>query len=90
LATSLQAQRAPGQADAILNIVCGFLCFLMLASNVWSMSRWNEARGVYDDVPSSRRIIRFLSQCFRCGVCCSHRSRAEAVDDDLLEQTVKA
>ena len=33
-----------------LKAACGFLCFLVLASNVWSMSHWNEARGVYDDV----------------------------------------
>ena len=33
-----------------LRLLCGLVCFLVLASNVWSMSRWSEARGVYDDV----------------------------------------
>jgi hypothetical protein len=33
-----------------LRIACGFVCFLVLVSNVWSMSRWSESRGVYDDV----------------------------------------
>jgi hypothetical protein len=42
-----------------LKIACGFLCFLILASNVWSMSRWNEARGVYDDVCYLRQAHLF-------------------------------
>jgi len=42
-----------------LKIVCGFLCFLILASNVWSMSRWHEARGVYDDVCYLRQAHLF-------------------------------
>jgi len=33
-----------------LKAACGFVCFLVLASNVWSMSRWSESRGVYDDI----------------------------------------
>jgi hypothetical protein len=40
-------------------ILCGFACFLVLASNVWSMSRWNEARGVYDDVCYLRQAHLF-------------------------------
>ena len=42
-----------------LKAVCGLLCFLVLASNVWSMSRWNEARGVYDDVCYLRQAHLF-------------------------------
>ncbi len=42
-----------------LKVVCGFLCFLILASNVWSMSRWSEARGVYDDVCYLRQAHLF-------------------------------
>jgi len=38
---------------------CGLVCFLILASNVWSMSRWNEARGVYDDVCYLRQAHLF-------------------------------
>jgi hypothetical protein len=32
-----------------LKAACGLVCFLILASNVWSMSHWTEARGVNDD-----------------------------------------
>jgi hypothetical protein len=42
-----------------LKAACGFVCFLILASNVWSMSRWNEARGVYDDVCYLRQAHLF-------------------------------
>jgi hypothetical protein len=42
-----------------LRILCGLVCFLVLASNVWSMSRWNEARGVYDDVCYLRQAHLF-------------------------------
>jgi hypothetical protein len=31
-------------------IVVGLLLFALLASNIWSISRWNESRGVYDDI----------------------------------------
>jgi hypothetical protein len=34
----------------LLKILCGLVCLLLLGSNVRSMSHWNEARGVYDDV----------------------------------------
>lgn len=40
-------------------IVCGLLVFAALASNVWSMSRWSEARGVYDDVCYLRQAHLF-------------------------------
>jgi hypothetical protein len=42
-----------------LKILCGFICFLVLASNVWSMSRWSEARGVYDDICYLRQAHLF-------------------------------
>jgi hypothetical protein len=42
-----------------LKILCALVCFLVLASNVWSMSRWNEARGVYDDVCYLRQAHLF-------------------------------
>jgi hypothetical protein len=32
-----------------LKAACGLVCFLILASNVWSMSHWSESRGVNDD-----------------------------------------
>src|SRR5947207_12508586 len=42
-----------------LKVLCGFACFLILASNVWSMSRWSEARGVYDDICYLRQAHLF-------------------------------
>jgi hypothetical protein len=42
-----------------LRIACGFVCFLVLASNVWSMSRWSEKRGVYDDICYLRQAHLF-------------------------------
>lgn len=42
-----------------VKILCGLFCFVVLASNVWSMSRWNEARGVYDDVCYLRQAHLF-------------------------------
>jgi hypothetical protein len=40
-------------------ILCGLVCLLVLASNVRSMSHWNEARGVYDDVCYLRQAHLF-------------------------------
>jgi hypothetical protein len=42
-----------------LKILCGLICLLILASNVRSMSHWNEARGVYDDVCYLRQAHLF-------------------------------
>lgn len=42
-----------------VKIFCGLFCFVVLVSNVWSMSRWNEARGVYDDVCYLRQAHLF-------------------------------
>src|SRR5215475_238107 len=42
-----------------LRLLCGLVCFLVLASNVWSMSRWSEARGVYDDICYLRQAHLF-------------------------------
>jgi hypothetical protein len=42
-----------------LKAACGLVCFLVLASNVWSMSHWSEARGVYDDVCYLRQAHLF-------------------------------
>ena len=39
---------------------CGaFLCVLVFANIVWSMSHWNEARGVYDDICYLRQAHLF-------------------------------
>jgi hypothetical protein len=42
-----------------LKAACGLVCFLVLTSNVWSMSHWSEARGVYDDVCYLRQAHLF-------------------------------
>jgi hypothetical protein len=42
-----------------LKMACCFVCFLVLASNVWSMSHWSESRGVYDDVCYLRQAHLF-------------------------------
>jgi hypothetical protein len=42
-----------------LKIACGFVCFLVLASNIWSMSHWSESRGVYDDICYLRQAHLF-------------------------------
>ena len=49
----------PDKTMHYLKVVCGFACFLILASNVWSMSRWSEGRGVYDDVCYLRQAHLF-------------------------------
>jgi hypothetical protein len=42
-----------------LKIIVGAACLLMLVGNVWSMSHWTEARGVYDDVCYLRQAHLF-------------------------------
>lgn len=47
------------EAMRYLKIAAGLICFLILASNVWTMSRWNETRGVYDDLCYLRQAHLF-------------------------------
>jgi len=68
-----------------LKAACGFLCFLVLASNVWSMSHWNEARGVYDDVCYLRQAHLF--QKFGIDGLDTNISRD---DDHYLSEKLKA
>jgi hypothetical protein len=42
-----------------MKVLCGLVCLLLLAAQVWSMSRWNEARGVYDDICYLRQAHLF-------------------------------
>jgi hypothetical protein len=42
-----------------LKAACGLVCFLILVSNVWTISRWNESRGVYDDICYLRQAHLF-------------------------------
>jgi hypothetical protein len=42
-----------------LKVACGLVCFLILASNVWSMSHWSESRSVSDDICYLRQAHLF-------------------------------
>jgi hypothetical protein len=68
-----------------LKMVCGVLCFLILASHVWSMSRWSEARGVYDDICYLRQAHLF--QKFGVGGLDTDLARD---DDRYLQEKLKA
>jgi len=67
-----------------LKAACGFVCFLVLASNVWSMSGWSESRGVYDDVCYLRQAHLF--QRFGLGGLDTNLSRD---DDHYLDSKLK-
>ena len=43
----------------ILKILCGFGFLVVLVSNIWSISRWIESRGVYDDICYLRQAHLF-------------------------------
>jgi hypothetical protein len=68
-----------------LKAICALLCLLLLASNVWSMLRWNEARGVFDDVCYLRQAHLF--QRFGLGGFHTDMSRD---DDGYLTAKLKA
>jgi len=40
-------------------MACCLVCLLTLVSNVWTISRWNESRGVYDDICYLRQAHLF-------------------------------
>jgi hypothetical protein len=42
-----------------LKFACGLVCFLILISNVRTISRWSESRGVYDDICYLRQAHLF-------------------------------
>ena len=67
-----------------LKVACGFVCFVVLACNVWTMSRWNESRGVYDDVCYLRQAHLF--QRFGLGGLDTNFSRD---DDHYLASKLK-
>ena len=43
----------------LLRIICGLGLLAILASNIWSISRWHESRGVYDDLCYLRQAHLF-------------------------------
>jgi hypothetical protein len=42
-----------------VKLLCGIGFLLVLASNIWTISRWNENRGVYDDICYLRQAHLF-------------------------------
>lgn len=68
----------------ILKLAFGLICLLILASNVSMMSRWSEARGVYDDVCYLRQAHLF--RLHGIGGFDTDLSRDE---DHFLEQKLK-
>jgi hypothetical protein len=68
----------------ILKAAFGLLCVLLLASNLRSMSHWNEARGVYDDICYLRQAHLF--QRFGLGGIDTDISRD---DDGYLKSKLK-
>lgn len=43
----------------LLKILCGIGFLVLLASNVWTISKWDESRGVYDDICYLRQAHLF-------------------------------
>ncbi|MBR1145394.1 hypothetical protein [Bradyrhizobium sp. AUGA SZCCT0431] len=43
----------------LIKLLCGFGLLVMLASNIWTISRWSESRGVYDDICYLRQAHLF-------------------------------
>src|SRR5580765_7257929 len=43
----------------LVKILCGLGLLMVLASNIWTISRWNESRGVYDDICYLRQAHLF-------------------------------
>ena len=69
----------------IFRLLCGFGLLVVLASNVWTMSRWSESRGVYDDVCYLRQAHLF--QKFGLG---GIDTNIVFDDDDYLKNKLKA
>jgi hypothetical protein len=69
----------------IFRLLCGFGLLAVLASNVWTMSRWSEGRGVYDDVCYLRQAHLF--QKFGLG---GIDTNIVFDDDDYLKNKLKA
>jgi hypothetical protein len=52
----MEAERQPMRS---WKVVCGLVCFLILLSNIWTISHWSESRGVYDDICYLRQAHLF-------------------------------
>ena len=43
----------------MFKFLCGIGFLVVLASNIWTISRWSESRGVYDDICYLRQAHLF-------------------------------
>ena len=69
----------------VLKLLCAVGFLAVLASNVWSISRWSESRGVYDDVCYLRQAHLFERFGLR-GI----DTNITIDDDDYLKNGLKA
>jgi hypothetical protein len=69
----------------IWKAVSAFVCLVILVSNIWTISRWNESRGVYDDICYLRQAHLF--QKFALGGLDTNIARD---DDHYLSSKLKA
>src|SRR6266508_4589351 len=69
----------------LVKLLCGVGLLLVLASNIWTMSRWSESRGVYDDVCYLRQAHLF--QKYGLG---GIDTNIVFDDDDYLKNKLKA
>lgn len=73
-----------GNRMKIAKIAFGLICLAILASNIVTMSRWSEARGVYDDICYLRQAHLF--QRFGIG---GLNTNAALDDDHYFEDRMK-
>ena len=66
-------------------LLCGLGLLAVLASNVWTMSRWSESRGVYDDICYLRQAHLFEKLGLR-GI----DTNVTFDDDNYLKEKLKA
>src|SRR6185437_4023294 len=52
----MDAERPPMRS---WKVSCGLVCFLILLSNIWTISHWSESRDVYDDICYLRQAHLF-------------------------------
>jgi hypothetical protein len=52
----MKAERPPMRS---WKVSCGLVCFLILLSNIWTISHWSESRDVYDDICYLRQAHLF-------------------------------
>jgi hypothetical protein len=69
----------------LFRLLCGLGFLLVLASNVWNISRWSESRGVYDDICYLRQAHLFERFGLR-GI----DTNVAFDDDDYLKNGLKA